>query len=335
MCRFEGISRDGYDPQRVMATTASLRKYVAEKSGYEAAEDAYRHPLWAHLINRAEARNSLWLTTQLKRYRILRFEHIDESHAITLGLASKNDHLSEDAQPPLDLERERFATLDGLLFLLLLYREAQDAAHVTRVKRLEQALRNAAEEFALAHQYRDEVWDTWTVLLETRMVAWTPLFAPDADSRRLAEEDLRDQRKRGLATKRTRSPVSPEGLKANTRSGRRWRRQVWIRACCVHFYRRTRRPSYDYRDADEMYVWLLAHREAIRTHISQAMDSLMDCWGKPVARLPPLHMPPELYSRRQRPILSERDLDLYIFGCPLYDVIPVVSLGDCDDDTGE
>lgn len=256
LCRFESIAHDGYDPERVMATVVSLRKYVAGKSNYEAAEEAYKHPLWAHLLSRVGAGDSTWLARKLKHYRVLQFGRTDDYHAVSLGLIpqEKEDLLPEDVQPPLDLKRERFATLDGLLFLLLLHREAQDAGHTLRARRLGDALRDAAVEFAGVHQYRDEVLDTWTVLVETRMVSWAPLFAPDGDSCRDAEEQLRIKRTKELTTKRTRSPISPDELKPNTRSGRRWRRQVWARACCVQFRRGEWWPSFDYRDASVVRV---------------------------------------------------------------------------------
>src|SRR3546814_2297843 len=80
---------------------------------------------------------------------------------VELGLLSDPDPLGPISPPPLNLTAERFATLDGLLLLLVLHREAQDAAHLDRADGLTFALRQAAKLFADQFNYHDEARDTW------------------------------------------------------------------------------------------------------------------------------------------------------------------------------
>src|SRR3546814_11773430 len=75
---------------------------------------------------------------------------------VELGLLSDPDPLGPISPPPLNLTAARFATLDGLLLLLVLHREAQDAAQLERADGLKFALRQAAKVLACQFNYHEE-----------------------------------------------------------------------------------------------------------------------------------------------------------------------------------
>lgn len=324
--RFESILQDGYDPDSIsVAPEKSLLAHVAEKSGYKATLKSYTHALWRHLAERTPhwRRRDAWVTAQLTRYGILRVEPVDESHAIELGLFPENPYGEPAESPPLDLHQDRFATLDGLLLLLLLYREAQDAAHTHRATRLKDALYQAAMEFARLHRYDGEILDTWRFLVESRMVAWDPRMQPTSVELGHAYTELRADYMDVIRPRGKRGPIAPEKLKPGTRSERRWRRRVWVRACCMYFDRVWRQPNFDYRDACPVFEWVTAHRALIGAHRARAIDVLMDCDDGSSPQLPPLEMQEALHARRRRPGMSEKEWE--VFGdTSIYDVIPVV-----------
>src|SRR3546814_2783749 len=146
---------------------------------------------------------------------------------VELGLLSDPDPLGPISPPPLNLTAERFATLDGLLLLLVLHREAQDAAHLDRADGLKFALRQAAKLFADQFNYHDEARDTWELMIGSRMVEWHPRVEPTADAWERAEDQLHQA---GAHYRSSRERAGPPGLNARTRSARRWRRRIWVRA---------------------------------------------------------------------------------------------------------
>jgi hypothetical protein len=324
--RFESILQDGYDPAGIKVLSGtSLLAYVSGKTGYTATRASYSHPLWEHLAERVPAwsRRETWLATQLSRHGILRVEPVDEWNANELGLMPGVDpYWGPTRPPPLNLQASRFVSLDGLLLLLLLYREAQDAAHTDRAERLEATLYQAASEWARLHRYRGEALDTWEFLTESRMVAWTPRFQPSTEALQLACQDLLSEQALAGESKRSRKSLLPEQLKPGTRSERRWRRRAWIRACCRRYNRLGQNANYEYRDTSPVFEWVVANRASIAAHRSRAIDVLMDDEG-PIAELAPLAMPEDLYRHRRRPLMTEEEW--VAFGDrSVYDVIPVV-----------
>lgn len=132
--RFETVLLDGYTPPR------ELREHVARQHGYAATLSAYKHSIWDHLAVRTPhfPERTAWLTRQLTRFQILRVEPTDDTHGIELGLVP--DERDQDlSPPPLELQVKRFLSLDGLLLLLLLYREAQDVGHRRQAAQLREA----------------------------------------------------------------------------------------------------------------------------------------------------------------------------------------------------
>lgn len=324
---FDQIRQDGYDPGNVTAKrNLSLLEHVAGKRRFKSTKAIYEHKFWKYLGEWAPVwpDRAAWQTAQLRQHRIVRYTPEDEAHGIDLGLLREPD--AHDpwalARPPLSLDAERFASLDGLLLLIMLCREAQDAGYLYHDDRLQEGLRRAALLFAKQHNYRDEVLDTWEMLLGSRMVAWHPRIEPTQDELTNAERELTEGERIFLDPRlapRVRRP------KVGTRSDRRWRRRVWIRACCLHLKRGWRTPPFEYRDACPEFEWLIANRTAIREHKEQAIDLLMD---EEIARpdaLPPLTMSEALYDSRRRPSPTEEEER--VFGDKLlYDVIPVITV---------
>lgn len=326
--RFDQIRQDGYDPRGTCARASiSLLDYVASKRRFKSTKPIYEHKFWEYLAawEPPWPERRVWIAAHLHRYHIIRYTPEDEWNGIELGLLRKRDRAPDLCYwpynlPPLNLDEKRFANLDGLLLLLILRREAQDAAHEDRAERLKGALHRAARLFAKKHNYRDEVADTWTWLTGARMIAWHPRLEPTEAELRAAEADLAE----GDNIFGPRVPKKRQRNKIGTRSDRRWRRQVWARACCLHLDRGWRNPAFKYRDANRAYAWLVEHRDEIQRHEAQAIDRAF--MHKPEAvleELPPLVMPKSLYNSRRDPSLTgelREDCD----GPSLYDAIPVV-----------
>lgn len=317
--RFDQIRQDGYDPARVCAhANMSLLDHVASKRGFKATRPIYGHQFWKHLLERAPhwPDRDAWLVTQLRQHGIVRYVRVDEWHAMDLGLLPEPDPRAIEGAPPLDLDADRFATLDGLLLLLLLYREAQDAAHLHCAERLNLALQQSAETFATRFQYHNEIWDTWRLLIAARMVAWRPDLRPTLDALKSAAALLRQED----GVPECREPISSQKPKPHTRSDRRWRRRVWVRACNICLCRSDYATDFDYRDDSALFQWLTAHREAISRHRLRAVNLLMT--GEDGSDIPPLCMPEALYASRQRPQMTDDERDE--FGdTSIYDLIPV------------
>lgn len=326
--RFDQIRQDGYDPGNVTAKRKlSLLEHVAGKRRFKSTKAIYEHKFWKYLEEWAPVwpERAAWLTTQLREHGIVRYTPEDEAHGIDLGLLrgpDANDPLKFGGHPPLNLDSNRFATLDGLLLLIMLCREAQDAGHPDRDDRLQGALHTAALLFAKQYKYRDEVLDTWEMLIGSRMVAWHPRIEPTESELMDAERALTEGERIFLDPRpaaKTRRP------KVGTRSERRWRRRVWVHACCLHLRRGKRTPAFEYRDACSTFEWLIANRMTIREYKARAINGLVP--GKKKVEpddLPPLCMPEALYDSRRRPSATEEKER--VFGDKLlYDVIPVTT----------
>ena len=314
--RFETVLLDGYTPPR------ELREHVARQHGYAATLSAYKHSIWDHLAVRTPhfPERTAWLTRQLTRFQILRVEPTDDTHGIELGLVP--DERDQDlSPPPLELQVKRFLSLDGLLLLLLLYREAQDVGHRRQAAQLREALHRLGHEWAIHYRYQGEVKDTWRFLLETRIVDWAPGFKPAADAMQRAEQQLLREYDFLARYAPTKPRTPPAQLKG--RGERRWRRRVLMRACSLHYEGVLGLAQFEYRDATETYAWLTAHREQIHRHRTRAMELLIGLDELEVgAALDPLVMPTSLYDERRRPPVV--DAEEHVFGGQnLFDLIPV------------
>ncbi|WP_162111108.1 hypothetical protein [Pseudoxanthomonas mexicana] len=316
---FEPVLLDGYRPAKW------LRTHVASKQRYKAAQTAYAHPLWDHLKERSPCfpDGAAWLEAQLTRHGMLQVEPDDDAHAIELGLVAGEQALTADTTSRLDLQVQRFLSLDGLLLLLLLFREAQDLGHRQQAARFRAVLHAVGMEWARLHRYQWEVRDTWRYLLETRFVDWAPRFQPSEAVMTRAEQEL-VRHHDFIANFSSAKPRTPPG-QGKGRIERRWRRQVLMRACRLHFEGVCDLPGFEYRDASSTFEWLTAQRDNIRQHSARATKLLL---GFPdmdqTPALEPLVMPAALFAQRQRPSCSGTDRRLFRDHLP-FDVIPVRS----------
>ncbi|MBS0217670.1 MAG: hypothetical protein JSR63_05760 [Proteobacteria bacterium] len=319
---FDPIRQDGYDPARIeVGPGKSLLAFVAQKRRYKSACDDYHHPFWLHLMSRSQnwPEQERWLSSQLKLHALVRVSVNNHSHGVELGLLPDEDP-DFSAPPEINLRPERFATLNGMLLLLLLLREAQDATYTSSAARFIACLRSAATEYSLIRGYSGENLDTWKVLVESRMATWRPHINPTLDQLKVAEGSINYEMRR--LKRQGRKPVAPSSLAPGSRSERRLRRRVWIRACCLHLAD-DRRPSFDYRDASLVYQWLDENETSISLHMTRAIELLVtgEVEKEPLNLLP-LTMPEELYTLRKRKIPSEQER--HVFGNELpFDVIPI------------
>lgn len=339
--RFESIQLDGYNPDRIEATkTLSLYKHVLKKPAYGAAEQSYEHPFWRLLKDRNTpgTGDDSALHQLLRAHGIVRLDPIDESHCAMLGLISRSGHERVDCAhdqegTPYDLDLIiKEPTLDSLQLLLLLYREAQDLAIDGHTRALRRAIEFAANLFAETYRYAGEQLDTWHYLVQTRMIRWNPMFEPSQLVLKQAQEILVMERGAAAKRKGRRGPSAPETY-TRGRAERRWRRQIWAKACQLSFSQpempdRPLQPDYVYADT-ALADWLTENRSLISQHDEQALELLMD--GDPdtsdkqsvnPANLPPLVMPDQLYCRRTRPRSNDIRWHLFADHMP-FDVIPV------------
>ncbi len=325
--RFESVFKDGYDPNAIKASEhRSLLDHVTAHSKYKHTRTRYFHRLWAHLAARDPAfpDRATWMERQLRAHGLVRFDSIDVINTVALGLMDEptiasavDDSFSHSSIPP---DATRFATLDGMLLLLLIYREAQDLSRFDDVKALALLLQSAAHEFSDHHGYAGEMQDTWRHLIATRMLAWHPDFEPSSACLSAAETKLRAEFSEQPRKQGRRGPKAPESL-VSGRSERRWRRMVWARACTLN----DRRSSnlFTYAVATPALEWLATNRSAIAQHEQRAAAVLADQEPVPDQSLPPIIMPKKLFKVRRRP--NEFEDDWLVEGDrSIYDLIPVI-----------
>lgn len=341
--RFERVQQDGYDPDRIAAKkTRSLLAHVSAVEKYKSTRSTYMHPLWKHLTERTSSTSGSDnpLRQLLAKHGLARLDLVDQGNGHMLGLIPDH-HIEAFAQlegrPELPLDADRIAsaaTLDSLQLLLLLYREAQDLANHGHATALGHVLRLAADSFAAKHSCSGEQLDTWQYLLHTRMLRWNPSFQPGDDHLRNAKSLLLEefQKTEEKGRKGKRKAIDPETYTSG-RAERRWRRQIWARACHLSLAEQQETELSSLRD--HFYVdaalatWLVDNRGHISAHYELCVEFLMN--GDPSAFVkegipwndhPPLAMPESLFNRRNRPRTDEQSH--FHFGEHLpYDVIPV------------
>src|SRR3546814_3056046 len=76
----------------------------------------------------------------------------------------------------------------------------------------------------------------------------------------------------GAHYRSSRERAGPPGLNARTRSERRWRRRLWVRACCLYLAWGRGTQSFNYRDSSPLFEWLVRHREMINQHRTWAIE---------------------------------------------------------------
>lgn len=324
---FESLALDGYDPGAMTAIDRqSLLDFVASKRGYAHATRSYKHGFWSHLAERnpKKAPPDSWIDAQLKKHELLRLKDIDDDHARTLGLRRR---YREDDPDDLDsgshvlvAMADAFANLDGMLALLILYREAVDKSDDS-VDNLRIALVKSTAKFASELAFEDELLETWKFLVETRMLRWDPSFRPSAESLLRAESELRAKRS-GRRKRAGKLDAGPPEIRTKGRAERRWRRQVMMLASNLSLQQSTCRDLI-VRQESVLDRWLVKNRMLISKHVERAFDRCMGDSQTDVAPvLQPLIMPDAIYRRRRRPI-NDLEAWLVIGDDVPYDFIPV------------
>lgn len=314
------LQRDGADPGLItLFRSISLMDHLAQGgTKWNDVVETYRHPFWRHLSawSVPQARHwpapfrsaERWLDYQMQRHGVLRLEPDDEYFAIALGLRERRPTPCEELAP---LQVRRFVSLDGLLTLLMLRRQARDALEFDTADLLGSALWQAAHQWEQKCDYDGEALDTWRWLLHTRLHEWLPDARPHAKA--LAEAERQLQRAQ-LAQNGTLVPMGK-------RKTRRWRRRVSMRAGCMQVERSgvAERPCVLF---DPAWEWIAEHRAEIDAHCTWANDALIGDVPLSVPSPVPLTMPTSLMQRRQRPLA--RYEEWMMFGDVLpYDIIPV------------
>lgn len=333
--RFESILQDGYHPGRVqMDAETYLLGHVVSKKKYANTHNSYCHKFWSHLTQRAPPwpERQAWIEDQARAHDLAWVTEEDEFFGVDLGILPYRASFEFDGPyRPLSLDWRRFATLDGLLLLLLLYRTAQDLAQFERVQELKRTLSHAAAAFCATHGYQGEVRDTWKYLVETRMTTWNPTYQPSAQSLSEAEAILLAERANAVRKKMTRGPAAPSTL-TRGRSERRWRRQIWAKAAAMASSCPQATGTMDgYRVSTSVYKWIASNRHAIRKHLNWANvllvidddDEMSEEYAKDVKALGPLAMPEEVYNLRKRPP-PEAETERIYGDRVLFDLVPVV-----------
>jgi hypothetical protein len=334
--RFESIALDGFDPGAMKAKgQQSLLDYVAAKPGYAQTKADYRHGFWKHLAERnpKESKTKPWIDGQLAKGGLLWMDVIDEEHAETLGLRVDVGIWPSKSRQARDGEdfvgvAENFATLDGMLALLIMYREAVDRAD-NLVDGLRQALSRATERFAQKFGLEGEQRHTWEFLVRTRVLRWDPSFSHFAEDKVQAEQELLAERSGKRKHAGQLDSGAPEA-RIRGRAERRWRRQIMMYACCLSS--RRERPkgqilaipdTNDIQRVSEINEWLVRNRALIAEHIEYAIERCMEkAPGGAKSGLHQLTMPAAVYRRRRRPTNDENAWHAFGNEVP-YDFIPV------------
>lgn len=331
------IELDGYGPGQSRDASPRIREVfeeVAKKPAYIAAPEAYNHPLWTYLSVRSfPSVSQQWRHQMLASYGLIRVEAGDESSGEKLGLiASERMHLDGSAESesrPLPFAgHSSFATLDGLLLLTMLMKEAEDEGVLGYVRVFRDALRDATRTISDSlFDWHAEARDTWKFIAETRLATWTPNREPSEEDKLEAWNSLAKAFDQRSSTGRA---VAPSKL-TRGRSERRWRRRAWAYAAARGPrglpFDYSAYPTYFYTSREPHLEWLIDHREAIDSHIGHAIARLIVGDEEAVflqrPLLKPLKMPRAVMDMRVRPTSYSED-EIVVFGdAKLYDVIEI------------
>lgn len=313
------LQRDGADLGRIqLYESFSLLDHLEQADAeHRAVLATYRHPIWRHLSHWSvpEARHwpapftsaEHWLDHQMQRHGVLRLDPDDEAYSIALGLRERTPAPWEDPPP---LQVKRFISLDGLLTLLLLHRQAWEALESESGATLGGTLWQAAHQWQERCGFEGEALDTWRWLMHARLSAWQP-DAPGHKALAKAEQELHTQHQRD----------DEVPLIVGKRKARRWRRSVSMRARLSQFERISvsERPCVLF---DPAWEWIARNRDGIDAQLAWATDALMADVPFSLPSPAPLVMPASLIQRRQRPAPSYEEWMMFGNTLP-YDIIPV------------
>lgn len=271
--RFQSVADDGFDPGQILVTkTCSLLDYVSKKRALRSTQRDYAHSLWHALQNRhwQPPGCATWIDRSLNALGIVLIDSRDGSRANELGLDWPDHFVREDATPvlrPLSLlvGKERLATPDGMLLLILLYRRCLDQASFGLATELMRSITLASSAFETV--FHEEGVDTWRHIVRTRIHTWAPDFTPDDAAISAAEITLRNTFEATAFKKRGRAPLHPD-LVSKGKVKRRWRRRALMKACATN----QQPPDHiiGFQALSPFNAWLIRNRRLIDAHVNRA-----------------------------------------------------------------
>lgn len=323
---FLSVQQDGYDPDRINLTkTMSLFQYIKADKRFEVATQVYEHPLWKHLHSRNPSfpEKEEWLAQKFIEFGFVPIYYRDAQRLSSLEL--QWPEFPEGGRPALDaLEKvatQRFVNMDGLLFLLLLYREATDTMDVALAGRIRQKLSDAAFQFNMV--FTDELSDTFRYITVSRMLRWLPTMAPSKEELNRATEKLIQQftdAPHHKGGKRKKHPL----LLVRGKVERRWRRKVWVHAVANSNFKFDYCMGYHF--TNPFISWLNENRHRIDNQIEWGQAAQIrhrepiDTHDFFINRSDPLEIPVNSTHQRIRFVLPDGEI---AFSEPLFHFIDV------------
>jgi hypothetical protein len=335
--RFQSIADDGFDPGLIKITkTLSLLGHVTSKTSYLDTQHDYAHNLWKALQDRhwKPPDQSGWIERALKNFDIFGVEWRDSSRADQIGLDWPEFRRDEDgrATTPVHslhavLKPEQLTSLDGMLLLLLLYRQCIDQANFRLAEELSHTIRVASQAFE--SRFHEEGVDTWRFVMRTRILAWIPDFQPSELMVKKATALLRERFEAKVVKGRGRARLHPDKA-INNKARRRWRRRTLMSASGMdeNPYKGSS-ALVGFQQLNLFTDWLRNNRHAIDARASHAIETIMaeagaepPIDGPTVTSLYPLEIPVDGEHRISRPP-SDAWYDYTIGDLP-FDRIPIV-----------
>ncbi|QDI03427.1 hypothetical protein E4A48_06730 [Xanthomonas cerealis pv. cerealis] len=298
---FHKVREDGADPQRLQVGGSCLAKAVARLPEGQGAYQACTHDLWDALTRmkvERQAHRSHLTSAEFERtmrsFGIVRISLLEIFFGMVLGLPRQFPNAELPDATDLQLEPEKFASLDGLHMLLQLYRSAINEGALKFAGVFGEALEEAVCVYVRScWNDREEIKDTWHWILHSRMLSWRPYLKPDA---------LQLARWRDVWVDLARES-NDIGATADTLPlSRRDRRKIFVHACAKMFLQQEL-PSHYARGTEVLY-WLAANRDRITEQMMWALNNLKSVDANAAqaqAELQALIMPAHLFSERARP----------------------------------
>lgn len=280
-----------------------LLLHVRAVAGYKYADTIYMHPCWKYFAYREEM--IPWFKAQLGTFGIVEVTPLDIAHLWDLGL----DQTPDDPDfIELELDAAPFESLDGLLVLSELSRQAHREAGRAQAAHIDHTLwivvRTLQAEFLLGPHEAESL----ELLVHDALTGPRWPAKPTSEELSAAMGELSREGHRVIAGQ----PVQ--------QSGEVDPRHAQIRARL----RRGDRARYGrilYRQGNATWRWLIEHREQIRGHTEFALPEAIGVETEG-PRGKPLQMPWAIAQRRTRPDYGEEGWRVFGDQTP-YDLIPV------------
>src|SRR6185312_6308856 len=292
------------------------------------------HTLWRTLQDRhwSETQRDKLMEKALQRLGLTVIEAGDAARAKQLGLHWR-DHFEVDfydggydyipALLPLNeaAQTAKWATLDGIQVLTLLYRQSLDAGNAKFAGDLRQPLEDACRAFGKV--WHGEAADTWRYVTNTLTLAWMPDYEPSSDAMNKAREQLREEFENSPSHGRGRRKLAPDQV-TQGKVERRWRRRALMRAGVLD--EPGRQHYIGLQTSTPFNAWLAANRRIIDTHLVRAYLRLG--LGEEVDTVK--DAPKDLRSMQipvddDHPIIAPYvdPVDEHRFGGSLFDLLPI------------